>query len=82
MLLPEICFSFWQALDEVAALEAQKIQELSCVSSDVASGDVAVGQIRFGIPFWLVGEFTTLFPTDFSGDWDWPSLTADVKKNA
>ena len=25
---------------------------------------------RFGIPFWLVGEFTTHFRTDFSRDWD------------
>ena len=23
--------------------------------------DMAVGQNRFGIPFWLVGEFTTCF---------------------
>ena len=27
-------------------------------------------QNRFGIPFWLVGEFTTHFRTHFSGDWD------------
>ena len=26
------------------------------------------GQNRFGIPIWLVGEFTTHFRTDFSGD--------------
>ena len=25
------------------------------------------GQNRFGIPFWLAGEFTTHFRTDFSG---------------
>ena len=31
---------------------------------------LAVGQNRFGIPFWLVGEFTTHFRTYFSGDWD------------
>ena len=28
------------------------------------------GQNRFGIPFWLVGEFTTHSRTYFSGDWD------------
>ena len=27
-------------------------------------------QNRYGIPFWLVGEFTTHFRTYFSGDWD------------
>ena len=27
-------------------------------------------QDRFGIPFWLVGAFTTHFRTHFSGDWD------------
>ena len=27
-------------------------------------------QNRFGIPFWLVGDFTTHFRTYFSGDWD------------
>ena len=27
-------------------------------------------QNRFGIPFWLVGAFTTHFRTCFSGDWD------------
>ena len=27
-------------------------------------------QKRFGIPFWLVGEFTTHFRTYFSRDWD------------
>ena len=27
-------------------------------------------QDRFGMPFWLVGEFTTNFRTYFSGDWD------------
>ena len=27
-------------------------------------------QNRFGIPFWLVGEFTTHFRTYFNGDWD------------
>ena len=27
-------------------------------------------QNRFGIPFWLVGEFTTHFRAYFSGDWD------------
>ena len=26
-------------------------------------------QNRFGIPFWLVGEFTTHFRTNFSGGW-------------
>ena len=26
------------------------------------------GQNRFGIPFWLVGEFTTHFRTFFGGD--------------
>ena len=26
-----------------------------------------MAQNRFGIPFWLVGEFTTHFRTDFSG---------------
>ena len=26
-------------------------------------------QNRFGIPFWWVGEFTTRFSRDFSGDW-------------
>ena len=42
-----------------------------------------------GIPFWLVGEFTTHLRTDFSGDWDvhsghdlgfdpWPYLCAFV----
>ena len=30
---------------------------------------MAVGQNE-GIPFWLVGEFTTRFRTYFSGDWD------------
>ena len=31
-------------------------------------------QNRFGIPFWLAGEFTTHFRTYFRGDWDvyWP----------
>ena len=29
---------------------------------------MAVAQNRFGIPFWLVGEFTTHF--GISGDWD------------
>ena len=28
------------------------------------------GHNRFGIPFWLVGEFTTRLRTYFSGDWD------------
>ena len=28
---------------------------------------LAVGQNRFGIPFWLAGEFTTHFRTYFSG---------------
>ena len=28
------------------------------------------GQNRFGIPFGLVGEFTTHVSRDFSGDWD------------
>ena len=32
--------------------------------------EVVVGQDRFGIPCWLVGEFTTNFRTYFSGDWD------------
>ena len=27
-------------------------------------------QNRFGIPFWLVGDYTTYFRTYFSGDWD------------
>ena len=27
-------------------------------------------QNRFGIRFWLVGEFTTHFRTCFSGDWE------------
>ena len=27
-------------------------------------------QNRFGISFWLVGEFTAHFGTYFSGDWD------------
>ena len=27
-------------------------------------------QHRFGIPFWLVGEFTTHFRAYCSGDWD------------
>ena len=31
---------------------------------------MAVGQSRFGIPFWLEGEFTTHVRTYFSGDWD------------
>ena len=26
-------------------------------------------QNHFGIPFWLVGEFTTHFSTYFGGDW-------------
>ena len=28
------------------------------------------GQNRFGIPFWLIGEFTTHCRTYVSGDWD------------
>ena len=28
---------------------------------------LSAGQNRFGIPFWLVGEFTTHFRTYFSG---------------
>ena len=37
------------------------------------------GQNRFGIPFWLVSEFTTHFSQDFSGDWDgdWGYLDFD-----
>ena len=31
---------------------------------------VAEGQNRFGIPFWLVGEFSTHLRTYSSGDWD------------
>ena len=32
--------------------------------------DVAVVVKTNGIPFWLVGEFTTYFRTYLSGDWD------------
>ena len=38
------------------------------ISSNVL--DVAVVVKTNGIPFWLVGEFTTHFRTYFSGDWD------------
>ena len=31
---------------------------------------LALGQNRFGIPFWLVGDFTTHFRAYFSADWD------------
>ena len=48
------------------------------------------GQYRFGIPFWLVGEFTTHFRTYFSGwiesdvHWDdlddpWPVLVLSIR---
>ena len=31
---------------------------------------MAVGQNRFGVLFWLVGELATHFRTYFSGNWD------------
>ena len=46
------------------------------------AADSAAGQDRFGIPFWLVGEFTTHFRTYFSGSSDFrvpPFLLRDAQ---
>ena len=42
------------------------------LGDEIRSGDrYGCGcQNRFGIPCWLVGEFTTHFRLDFGGDWD------------
>ena len=38
--------------------------------SDFAPDSFGCGSEPFGIPLWLVGEFTTHFRTYLSGDWD------------
>ena len=67
------------AVPKVLLLNSEHDRETTCTSPqgmEVMTGkdrrlpNGSGGQNRFGIPFWLEGEFTTHFSRDFSGDWD------------
>ena len=59
-----------KALGEEAALGSacRPFGCLRILTQNVRRIPFGRGQNRFGIPFWLVGEFTTHFRTYFSGD--------------
>ena len=73
-MVPKVCSGFyvWSALSQRTGhggLGVDLGEDGPLLREQLGSpADLAVGQNCFGIPFWLVGEFTTHFSRDFSGN--------------